>query len=469
MALKTIKAMLKETIGLHARTVGDASIERAILHRMQALKMERDQDYLRKLREDGNELDELIEEVVVPETWFFRNVSPFEALSSYLPILRQAQAAKADAELKILSLPCSTGEEPYSIAMVLLEMETPVRHFSIDALDVSRRAIRKARRAIYGKNSFREEYSDLRDKYFERTRAGFQLCAEVKSHVSFSRANIIANDDLDQVRDKYDVIFCRNLLIYFDRPTQARVVEKLHRMLHPQGVLFVGHAEAAQVSKRYFQAIDVPLSFAFQKRPAGDEEPAPPPSSRPRPRKRRSDANRTVRELQDTFDSLVGLVEKDRRIGSQLSRSRVRDGQQSAASRQRSQKSPAAAKRSAQPLSTRREEAVEVQERVAEYLDLGRLGDAADLCETWIRQTPASADAHYYLGLISHLEGSPGAAESLLKKALYLDPNHHRAIGLLAFLAEQRGDGRSAADYRRRQERAISRHATDPGSKRDES
>jgi len=455
VSLRVIKSMLQETIGLHSRSVGETSIERAIQHRMQALEISSSGEYLRKLRTDSKEFDELIEEVVVPETWFYRNVSPFKALASCLPILRNDRGGRDGDELKILSLPCSTGEEPYSIAMVLLDMEPPIDNFSIDAFDVSRRALRKARRAIYGRNSFREDTVGLRDRYFQRTGAGYQLSPAVKEHVRFSQANIIT-DSFDHLQENYHVIFCRNLLIYFDRQTQARVVEKLHRMLHPQGILFVGHAEAVQVSKHYFLPIDLPMAFAFRKSESKRESPALPASPGLPPgqgpsEKTRADGGKALRDLQNTFQDLVGLVEKDRRIGSRLSR-----------------KTTVAASTVSQEEG--QEEGLEqaeddVFERVLAYLELGRLGDAARLCESCLQRDPHATDAYYYLGMIAHLEGSPVAAETLLKRALYLNPDHHQAIGLLARLAEERGDADLAADYRRRQARAIGRDNNNAGNK----
>jgi len=454
--------MLKEVIGLYPCSIGDASIERAIHHRMQALDIrvlgiKGEAEYLLRIQNDRKEFDELVEEVVVPETWFFRNIFPFEALASYLPGLKQERLDDPDAELKILSLPCSTGEEPYSIAMVLMEKDLPIGKFSINALDVSQRAIRKAKRAIYGQHSFREEYCGLRDKYFQHTRAGYVLAPEVKEKVKFSRANIIA-DNFDHSQAKYDVIFCRNLLIYFDRPTQVRALKKLHRMLKPRGILCVGHAEAAQVTKNYFLPLDISMAFAFSKisENCAAVSRAPSVSRKPSPK-----SNKTLKNLESTFQSLVGLVEKDQEIGNRLSRNKRLTQALADSHRRADKKSPKAKKKSQETVQKEKHTGRGFTlEKVSGYLELGRLNDATTLCESYLKQHPESADAYYYLGLISHQKGSPGGAESLLKKALYLDPGHHSAISLLALLAEKRGDAGQAEDYRRRQKRAISRNSS---------
>ncbi len=470
MPLKKIKTMLKEVIGLYSNSIGDASIERAVHHRMQALDIRAfgvkgEMEYLLRIQRDREEFDELVEEVVVPETWFFRNVFPFEALASYLPGLKQKRLDDADAKLKILSLPCSTGEEPYSIAMVLMEKGPSIGRFSIDALDVSQRAICKAKRAIYGQHSFREEYYGLRDKYFQRTRAGYVLAPEVKEKVKFSRANIIT-DKFDSSQQSYDVIFCRNLLIYFDRQTQACVMKKLHRMLKPRGILCVGHAEAAQVIKNYFVSLDIPMAFAFSKIDEDIEASFTTRSvSRLSVTKKYSPKNnKSLKNLESTFQSLVGLIEKDQEIGNRLSQNKILTQVLAESHRKVKKKLPNMREESQENTQEKTHAGgTSILKEISDYLDLGRLNDAMALCESCLKGNPESTDAYYYLGLISYQKGSLGAAESLLKKALYLDPDHHLAIGLLALLAENRGDTGQAEDYRRRQKRAIKRNSNGDG------
>ncbi|MCF6212216.1 MAG: methyltransferase domain-containing protein [Gammaproteobacteria bacterium] len=462
MPLKKIKSMLQEVIGLYACSIGDASIERAIHHRMQALDIpvsgvRGETEYLLRIRNDRKEFDELIEEVVVPETWFFRNVFPFEALASYLPGLKQKQPGDVAAELKILSLPCSTGEEPYSIAMVMMEKNIAIGKFSIDALDVSQRAIRKAKRAIYGQHSFREEYRGLRDKYFQRARTGYILSSEVKKKVKFARANVVA-DNFDQSQAKYDVIFCRNLLIYFDRPTQACVLKKLHRMLKPEGVLCVGHAEAAQVTKDYFLPLDISMAFAFSKVSENSRMVSEAHSAT---KKAALNNAKTLNTLESTLHNLVSLVKKDQAIGHRLSRNKVQT-KALAENHHKMRKNTPKTKEKNRNIVQKKECSEEASslEKIPGYLELGRLSDATTQCEAYLKKNPESSDAYYYLGLISHQEGRSSAAESLLKKALYLDAGHHLAMGLLALLAEERNDARQAEDYRRRQKRAISRNSS---------
>lgn len=454
MALDSIKQLLQQSIGLHSRSIGDVSIERAIRQRMDFIQMSAADDYLALLQRDSSELKELIEEVVVPETWFFRNRSPFDALSDYIS---QAEDHGQQTPLRILSLPCSTGEEPYSIAMVLLEKGFSAEQFSIDALDVSQRALDKAQRAVYGRNSFREAYRDLRGKYFDEVDQGFRLKDDVRRCVRFSQANVIT-DNFTGSQQKYDVIFCRNLLIYFEHTTQAAVLKKLHGMLKTGGVICVGHAESSQVSPQLFKSLDIPMAFAFRAISAVDSPRAlRQPARKTATGKDAGRREKSLRNLRDTFQNLVDQTEKDLRIASRVSQrhpaSVTRTGQVRKELSEKNKVTTVANNSIASGASGIDE--LQGLEEISRTIEQGRLSAAGKLAGAYLKQYPDSADAHYYLGMISHFEGGQGSAEVLLKKALYLDPRHHAAMGLLSLIAEGRGDDVLASTYRRRQQRVI--------------
>lgn len=420
IAFEKIKNLLHDSMGLDASTVGDSSIERAINHRMDVLGLSGASSYLPQLKKNSAELNELVEEVVVPETWFFRNFMSFEVLAKCLPEFVGAGAGSVEP-LRILSVPCSTGEEPYSIAITLMENGPIGLDFKIDAVDISKRALTKARRAIYGKNSFRESGADIYEKYFKRSRSGSHLLPEVREHVNFIQANIL-KDSICPKPEYYDIIFCRNLLIYFERETQREVLEKLHFMLKPKGVLFIGHAEVTQIFNGLFEKIDTPKAFAFRKIAKTGY------LSKPWLKSGIKQANK--------FDTVLGqLVKVSQRDAELAKRKNIR---------------------SARSAVKRREPANNWQ-TVDGLIESGKLHEASILCESLLKDDPEKADGYYYLGLINKLEGGIRAADFLLKKAIYLDPNHDKALGLSALLAEQRGDEKCAASLRRRESRANKR------------
>src|ERR1700722_10012721 len=158
---RALEVLLKEAMGLDAASIGASAVERAVQARMEASRLSDLGAYLELVRASKAELQQLIEAIVVPETWFWRDPQAFALLSrwafeSWLPKNR-------DGPMRLLSLPCSTGEEPYSMAMTLLEAGFPADRLSIDAVDISECALALAARARYGRNSFRGSDPALRD------------------------------------------------------------------------------------------------------------------------------------------------------------------------------------------------------------------------------------------------------------------------------------------------------------------
>ena len=147
-----IAELLEQTIGLNISSIGDSSFQRVLSIRMRALGIGDAKAYYDKLTVSFGELRKLVEEVTVPETWFFRDQEPFIFLTEHI---LDSEKSHARSTYRILSLPCSTGEEPYSIAMTLLEAGLNPLNFFIDAVDVSERVLTKARKGVYGRNSFR--------------------------------------------------------------------------------------------------------------------------------------------------------------------------------------------------------------------------------------------------------------------------------------------------------------------------
>ncbi|AHI67006.1 cheR methyltransferase, SAM binding domain protein [Burkholderia thailandensis H0587] len=220
--------------------------------------------YWQRLNASADERRALIELFVVPETWFFREREAFGALARLGAQRLFAQPARV---LRILSAPCSTGEEPYSAAMALLDAGIDPARFEIDALDISARAIAHAQRARYGRNSFRGHALGFRDRHFKAAADGWVLDERVRACVRFRQENLL--DLLGRAGEPYDFVFCRNVLIYFDRDAQDRVVRIVEERLDERGILFVGPAETGVVMRQGLASAQIPLAFAFRK-PAAD-------------------------------------------------------------------------------------------------------------------------------------------------------------------------------------------------------
>ena len=253
-----LELLLKKTMGLDAAAVGSAAIAQAVHDRMSICGTTDIGAYYERARYVPSELQALIEAAVIPETWFFRQRAAFpEAVRAVVPRLRPAPDV-----VRLLSLACASGEEPYSIAMAMLDASVPAGRFSVDAVDISARLIALARCGVYGPNSFRGEDLRFREHHFDRTLHGHAVHERVRAPVTFFAANMLAPDFLPG-SGAYDVIFCRNLLIYFDRPTQNRAVSILRRLLTPGGTVFVGSAEAALMLAHGFVWSKERLAFSF--------------------------------------------------------------------------------------------------------------------------------------------------------------------------------------------------------------
>src|SRR5262249_23285542 len=145
-------------------------------------------------------------------------------------------------KMQLLSLPCSTGEEAFSIVMTLLDAGLPPDRFRVDAIDVSNQALAFARKGLYSKNAFRGKDLSFRERHFRYAGEDFLLNESIKRQVQFAQQNMLGSEFL-AYQARYDVIFFRNLLIYFDRESQEHALQQIDKMLEVGGVLFVGAAE----------------------------------------------------------------------------------------------------------------------------------------------------------------------------------------------------------------------------------
>ncbi len=408
MERSNFEALLKEKIGLDAAAVGRETVERAVKLRMRSCGVSLEEEYWQRLRSSSDELQELIEVVVVPETWFFRDREAFEALGNLF--WEGKSAAQLGANLHLLSAPCSTGEEPYSMVMAMLNAGFPPGQLKVDAIDISVRALIHARRGLYGGNSFRGQDLAYRERCFEKTQKGYILSPLIRDVVSFHHANV-RSAQLLFASPPYDIIFCRNLLIYLDRDTQEHVLELLGHLLAPDGLLFVGPAEAFLTANCGFTAVNRSLAFAFHKTtspPQPRQEFRQPPTKgggKPRPRAVRS-SSRAAATLH--LPTAVPAVPS------------------------------------------------EVNFAAARGLaDAGKLEEALAACEAELKRHGGIAETYGLMGLIHDAKGDQKRAEACYRKALYLEPDNPEALTHLALLTERQGDLQGARRLRARAGRRL--------------
>ncbi|AYG06571.1 chemotaxis protein CheR [Pseudomonas fluorescens] len=412
---------LKERIGLDVASVGEAIIERAVRQRSQALQGLSADQYWQRLQTSSEEQQALIEAVIVPETWFFRYPESFATLAR-LAVTRLGEIKHMRA-LRILSLPCSTGEEPYSIAMALLDAGLSPHQFKVQGMDVSPLSVERARRGVYGKNSFRGQDLEFRERHFSAESDGYRVADRVREQVRLQVGNLL-DPQLLANEPTYDFVFCRNLLIYFDQPTQKQVFEVLKGLTHVDGVLFIGPAEGSLLGRLGMRSIGVPQSFAFS-RHAEAAPPEPVFTTIPAPLPQRSAA--PIASKPRAFSAFAAPVAPIK---------------------------PA-------PVHS---DAADLLGQIATLANEGKSLEARAACELYLQSHPPAAQVFYWLGLLSDVAGSALEAQGYYRKALYLEPQHPQALMHLAALLESQGD---TAGARRLQARAArSERAADSERKR---
>lgn len=407
---------LQERIGLDVASVGEQMVERALRQRCTALAAVDLDDYWLHLQQSHQEQQALIEAVIVPETWFFRYPESFTAL---VELARKRLVELGGTRpLRILSLPCSTGEEPYSIAMALLDAGLPSHAFRVDALDISPNSIGRAQRALYGRNSFRGNDLAFRERHFSEREDGHRLDERVQKQVQFEVGNVL-DPALLAREGSYDFVFCRNLLIYFDLATQQRVFEVLKNLTHADGVLFIGPAEGSLLARMGMRPLGIAQSFAYVRL-----VPAPPAPGKP----------------VAAIPTVAPATPPPRPVAV-------------APAPRRSLAAPAPTTSRA-PLPGRNEQAAELLAQIAALANGGNSAEARAACQRYLKQFEPAAQVFYWQGLLSDTAGDSADAISQYRKALYLDPQHPEALVHLAALLASQGDTVGA---RRLQERAARR------------
>lgn len=192
------------------------------------------QEFFSVLNRDREEMEEFLDRMTINVSEFFRNYKRWEVLETkILPRL-----LKGSTSIKVWSAACSTGEEPYTLSMMLSKY-IPLSKGSITATDIDKNALQRARNGVYPERSLSEIPEELKRSYFTQEGQLFKLNEEVKRSVTFKQQNLLS----DPFEGKYDLIVCRNVLIYFTEEAKNLLYKKFNASLKPGGVLFVGSTE----------------------------------------------------------------------------------------------------------------------------------------------------------------------------------------------------------------------------------
>ncbi len=242
-------------------------VERRLQPRLPVYNFTSFRDYYRVIKyglEGEREFDEIVERVTTNETYFFREEYQLKAFTDeVVPIL--AQGHDPTRRRRIWSAGCATGEEPYSIAMVLAE--APAARgmaFEIFGNDISRKVLRTARAGVYTLGSFRATDPARQERYFARDGRTFSLRDDIRSQVTFGHLNLMDEASLALIAN-VDVIFCRNVMIYFHPQARARLLATFYKKLRPGGFLLLGHAESLLNESTAFEMVPLTHDIVYRR------------------------------------------------------------------------------------------------------------------------------------------------------------------------------------------------------------
>ena len=247
-------------------------IDRRLTERILATRSHTFQEYFAHLRSDAeHEIEHLINAFTVNETYFYREDLQLRCMTSSL--LEEILLRKSpDEPIRIWSVPCSTGEEPYSIAIWLMENWPAIDRYNIEIIgsDIDTRALKAAAEGIYGERALMRLSKSIKERYFRPLLNGtYQIDPGLRDSIRFTQANLIDTPSMVEYRN-IDIVFCRNVLIYFDDASRRLAAENIYDCLRPGGYICLGHSETMSRISSLYQVRRFPDAIVYQKPEADD-------------------------------------------------------------------------------------------------------------------------------------------------------------------------------------------------------
>ncbi len=462
LLLKDFKQIISQQMGLRIRDDDNGKLKKSIFSRMKILKISDAEAYYRLLLFDTSDQNlewrKLATLLTTAETFFFRDKGQFKLLRDrIMPELIESR--KNERKLRIWSAGCSTGEEPYSLAILLDELLPQQTGWDILILgtDINKEAIDKAKQGVYSEWSFRMVELGIRERYFRKKRNGWNIDGWIRSMVTFERGNLRKDTFPNHSLELYDMdlILCRNVFIYFEREAISEVIKKFTSTLKNDGYLFTGHSELFDQELGSLRTRFFPESIIYQRddnvplekwksaikpkpplpsiqlpplQPIFKPEPEPkkratlpvfsPPSAAPKPKISKAITTSTKNpliEAEDAFnDGTYGVV--------------IEKAEQAIA------------------INPQSFDAYYLMAQA--YANLGDHDDAAECCRQALKINLYAVEPHYLLAHIAEERGNVDEAKSYLKKIIYTSPSFVAAYLDLASLYESEGDNSRARKMR---------------------
>jgi len=262
---KDLRDYIYSKSGIYIADTKKYLIENRLSRILQEKQLKSFEDYLNiiKVSSNGTELSRLFDAITTNETYFFREPQQLDVfVDAVIPNIMRTK--KAGQKIKLWSAACSTGEEPYTLSIMLMEKLLSSGKFEIYASDLSEGVLSSAKRAVYNSYSVRNISDKYLKKYFSSSNQSYSLSSAVKSTVKFNKVNLIDDKSMRTLRGM-DIIFCRNVLIYFDTKAKQKVISNLYDNLNPGGYLFIGSSESLHNVTRAFRPSVTNKVIMYQK------------------------------------------------------------------------------------------------------------------------------------------------------------------------------------------------------------
>lgn len=378
-----IAPLVKDLMGLDVRVLGDSTIERIVARTAEERGYNSIANYLQSLADSVVEQRKLIEALVVTESWFLREQETLRAIATYI-------TRRSAGPLRVLSIPCARGEEAISMLLVLAEAGFDSSCIEVVGVDISEINVRAAGEAVYNSYSFRGCDPEFIQRYFcEQSNGQFALLDTWRRSLRYLQGNALHIGQ--EAVGAFDVILCRNLLIYLGVEEQKRLITSIKNLLVAGGLVAVASAEASLLSQSGLRGMSEGPSSLFE---LTDRDTSVP------------HAAKTVSPVSSVGHK--GVKAKQRRIASTPSKTRLE------------QEVPVSSTMGVEELS--------------DLADRGNYAEARLGCLQLLAAEPANQHANFLLGLIADRAGDAELACQQYRKTLYLDPDHAEAALALSLM-----------------------------------
>lgn len=254
--------LIYDESGIHFSDSNRTILESRLKERLRIARLETVGQYYSHVLADEGELKTLLDAVTTNLTRFFRNAAHWETFENFvIPDLIARKRARGDRKIRIWSAGCSTGEEPYTLAMELLELLPPGFDAQILASDISLKSVLTGQQGFYADSRISGIPDAFLTKYFDRTEGGYQVKDTLKKLVTFDYHNL----KHDSGKRNLDVVFCRNVLIYFDEAAQKAVIDRFWEAMAEHSFLFIGHSESLFGMKTQFSFLKTDWACIYTK------------------------------------------------------------------------------------------------------------------------------------------------------------------------------------------------------------